>query len=231
MSSLIDGVECEIRSVKVQRSLHTVFKAIQRHPRDWRRLCRRVQRVVWHPDPSQGTFAEWIIDPEDEGRLRTETERNPRLWGRQGSEEYLALGWIGLAPGAARYPASKLLSTLAHECGHAVTRYIDFAARERVSRDGEWASELCADMYAFRWGFEREIRASAPLRNLAHHAVLPGETLWCNGKAFRVDRRFFLRRAPRHDEDAGRSGLPTGPDIGSGSPVSTRTRTRNSARN
>lgn len=232
VSGLIDGIPCDIRSPRVQNALHKVFTAIQRHPRDWRRLCRRVRVVVWHPTASEGTLGEWVVDPEDCARLRVETTSTPRLRRRQGTEEYLATGQIMLARTAARFPESKLVATLAHECGHAVTRARDFDVRERVSTEPEWSNEMCADMYAFRWGFERQIRQYAKSRRLSHHAVLPGETIWGDGgKAYRADRRFFLRRVPRHDEKEGRPGTPSGPDIGGGSPVSTQTRTRKPVRN
>ena len=194
----VNSIPCEIRSAVVRRAVSEVFEAIHSHPRDWARLCRRVRRVGWLSGAEERVLGEWRVDRAEVMQLCDETQRNPRLWHRQGTEPYLARGWIGLPRGAARRPAEHLVALLAHECGHAVTRARDFNARERYG-DGEWASELCADMYAFRWGFEAQMRAEAPFRDFTHHAVLPGQTIWQGDVAYRVDRRFFVRRCPRLD--------------------------------
>jgi hypothetical protein len=143
-------------------------------------------------------MGEWLVDQHELAQLHAETRCTRRLWRRQGSEKYLARGWIALAHRSIRLPNEHLIALLAHECGHAVTRARDFDARRRYG-DEEWASEMCADMYAFRWGFESQVRAQAPFRKIAHHAALPGQTIWDGDYAFRVDRRFFLRRCPRLD--------------------------------
>jgi len=193
------AIPCEIRSERVRRAISEVFAAIQRHPRDWARLCRRVQQIGWLPETDDTTVGQWCVDREHVVQLCTETEQNPRLWPRQGTETFLARGWIGLARRAARLPADHLRAIVAHECGHSVTRARDVEVRARRSPVEGWASELSADMYAFRWGFEREVRAQQPSRPPAHHAVLPGEIIWDDNTAYRVDRRFFLRRCSQKD--------------------------------
>ncbi|MCC7542328.1 MAG: hypothetical protein IT379_39285 [Deltaproteobacteria bacterium] len=98
---------------------------------------------------------------------------------------------IFLSRELAGLPLSQMVAVVAHECGHAVTRESEFTKRDGIS--SEWASELCADYHAFRWGFEKEIRAHAPFRSLAHHACLPGETISEAGREWRVDRWFHFR--------------------------------------
>ena len=184
----------------MQRAVAELSAAIQRRrPRDWARLCHRVQRISWLPEGDSSTLGEWFLDPEHLVQLHTETEQNPRLGPRQGSEKFLARGWIGLTHRAAELPADHLLAVVAHECGHVVTRVRDVEVRARLSPVEGWATEMCADMYAFRWGFEREVWAHQASRALAHHAALPGQIIWDDNAAYRVDRRFFLGRCPRKD--------------------------------
>src|SRR5262249_6396565 len=114
----------------------------------------------------------------------------------------LARGRLMLSRRASRLPAMRRVALIAHECGHVVTRARDFDARERRG-EAEWASEMCADMYAFRWGFEKQIREHATSRRIGHHDAVPGETIWDGGFAYRVDGRFFLRPCPSLDERHG----------------------------
>jgi hypothetical protein len=153
--------------------------------------------------PEANHVGAWIHDDDDVRRLNAEvTSDTPRLWWRQGEGDWFARGWIGLSrPLTARLSAEQLVALLAHECGHVAARLRDFHVRD-TGLYAEWASEACADRLAFRWGFEREIRADAPHRSLGHHGVLPGEVVWVGDKAFRVDRHFIIRPCPRFDGQA-----------------------------
>jgi hypothetical protein len=120
----------------------------------------------------------------------------------------LAAGFVLSRPLTARLSADRLVAFIAHECGHAVTRMRDFHVRDN-GLFAEWARESCADRLAFRWGFEREIRADAPTRALGHHGALPGQVVWVRDKAFRLDRHFIIRPYPQLDGQAPAvAGLP-----------------------
>ena len=104
-------------------------------------------------------------------------------------------GTVKLSRSASKLGWSDLIAIIAHECGHAITREREFEKRDGVS--SEWASELCADFHAFRWGFEKQIRAHAHQRSVAHHCVLPGEVISMESslgsQSWKVDRNFYLR--------------------------------------
>jgi hypothetical protein len=197
----INGIPCTIESHRIQDAIRQVFAAIQRHPRDWARLRRRVQRIGWLPaDKGHEAVGWWLPDEDDVRRLNAQvTPDTPRLWWRQGEGGWFARGWIGLSrPLTAELPDVNLIALVAHECGHAVARLREFTARD-TGLFAEWANEACADRLAFRWGFEAEIRADAPTRRLSHHGVLPGEVVCVGDKAFRLDRHFCIRPCPRRD--------------------------------
>lgn len=192
----ICGIACEIRAERVRRAIGRVLRAIRRHPRDWSRIRRRVRGFVYFERGQEepGTSGQWVHDPEDARRLGPQTER-PETWGRV-EGQWQASGYIRLSRAITRLRQVDLVAIIAHECGHVATRARDFDRREKYG-DGEWASELCADFYAARWGFERELRLQAPRRNVAHHAVLPGAILTegegVEERRYRVDRHFYLR--------------------------------------
>lgn len=201
-----DAIACEICSEPVQRALAEVSAAIQaRRPRDWRRLCHRVQRISWLPEDDGSTLGEWFLDREYVAQLRVERKQKPGFGADDESderEEFLARGWIGLSPRVTQLPPNVLRAVVAHEFGHAVTRPGDIEAREVAFGDAEWATEACADMYAFRWGFEEDIRAAPAFRDVGHHGALPGEVVqWDGGPAYRVDRYFFPRRLTCRDSE------------------------------
>src|SRR5262249_42112427 len=94
-----DAIPCEICSEPVQRALAEVSAAVQlRRPRDWRRLCNRVERISWFPDGDSSTLAQWCIDREHVAQLRLERKQHPRARAYEGSGKFLARGWIGLSP-------------------------------------------------------------------------------------------------------------------------------------
>jgi hypothetical protein len=85
-------------------------------------------------------------------------------------------------------------ATLVHEFGHACTREDD--RRRRTAPCDEWASEACADWYAYKWGFGRLIRKHAKTRQLGHHGALPGQTIEIDGARYRMTRAFCYRCLP-----------------------------------
>mgnify|MGYP001161690185 FL=1 len=88
-----------------------------------------------------------------------------------------------------------LTSVIAHELGHAATRFEDKLNRGPMSE--EWQSELAADWYAYKWGFGREIARHRKIRNWKHHGVGPGKTFEEFGDGvvykYRLSRNFVAR--------------------------------------
>jgi hypothetical protein len=90
------------------------------------------------------------------------------------------------------------VAIVAHELGHVATTEDDFAKREALT-DSEWASDACADYYAYRWGFARQIRKHQRTRDKGHHGGLPGDvieidcSLPTGTMRYRVTRRFYYR--------------------------------------
>ncbi len=196
------GIPSQIQNARIGRAIRTVLGAVRRHRRDWARLRRRVVDFRYPPRPEDpSTQGEWNVDPEDVGRLHRLIADDQSRWGDP-EPCFTARGWITISRRAARLPWPRLIALVAHECGHVATRERNFTCRDGVS--SEWTSELCADMYAFKWGFERQIRINEPFRGFGHHCVLPGKkigedhdgtTTW-----WRVDRRFHLRPLRRSEQ-------------------------------
>ncbi|MBU1702327.1 MAG: hypothetical protein KJ831_19475 [Candidatus Eisenbacteria bacterium] len=197
------GVATDITSPRLRRAITRVFRAIQKHPKDWARLRRRVGGILLKDliDNDPSCLGMWETDPRAKELFYAEQNQNPFMpkWRSLPLDpQFHVPGLILLSSEVDRLPWPRLVALIAHECGHVVTREREFEKRDGCS--SEWASELCADRNAFRWGFEREIRAHAKHRDFTHHAVLPGEMIWENGIAFIVDRHFYLRRCPERDD-------------------------------
>ena len=188
--SSVSGMPVEIQNPRVRRAIQTVIRGICRHPRDWARVRRRVQSIRYLTTEDGETDGEWLTDPEAAQRLKKRQSANPRLW-YLGDVHFQVPGWIEISREVTGLPWIRLVAIIAHELGHAMTRESEFYKRSSVN--SEWAIELCADRYAFRWGFERHIRVHAPFRLFAHHAGLPGQKIFVGDQAFKVDRNFFLR--------------------------------------
>lgn len=86
-------------------------------------------------------------------------------------------------------------STLAHEFGHACTRREDLDRRNAPT--DEWASELAADWYAYRWGFGREIARLRANRDLPHHLGAPGSWVEVGtpsgARRYRISQNFVMK--------------------------------------
>lgn len=201
MAKKILGIPCEIRSERIRRGIGRVLRAIRRHPRDWARVRRRVLAFRYiEKVPSDETVARWLID-EDEARRIGPHRGRPQTWGRA-EGRWNAHGWVEIRRREARVDLSDIVATIAHECGHVATRERDFGKRDSCYTDSEWASEMSADFYAFKWGFEKELRKHNQERRLGHHGGLPGEIIAIDAipemdmpeQRLKVDRNFYLRR-------------------------------------
>ena len=190
----IEGIPVDIANPEVRRGIRTVLTTISRFPRDWGRIRRRVREIRYFApeDDQPDTLGQWVVDEEELRRL-SHQQSAPGTWGRPAGQ-IPAYGRIMLTRRPIRH-TEHLVAIVAHECGHAATRERDFQKRDGYS--GEWASELCADFYAFKWGFEAELRKAFTRRPLNHYCGFPGETLEVGHgddvQRFRVDKRFYLR--------------------------------------
>src|SRR5262245_32213941 len=100
-----DAIPCEIQSEPVQRAVAEVSAAIKRRrPKDWRRLCNRVERISWLPEDDGRTLGQWFVDREHVAQLRSDKQRKPGFVADDESEEFLARGWIGLSPRVTELP-------------------------------------------------------------------------------------------------------------------------------
>ena len=200
MPEPILGIPCGIPSRKVREAVDTVLAAIARHPRDWARLRRRIRSFEFvEGEARPGVQGEWVVDANEVREFYRDQMRRfeAGIQNAVGEARFHVRGVVLLARDAVGMDPRNLVGLVAHECGHVATRERDFEARQRVFSDREWSSELCADKYAYRWGFEQAIRASAKTRCFAHHCVLPGETIELDGAMLRVDRNFFVRPVRR----------------------------------
>ena len=92
-------------------------------------------------------------------------------------------GVVALVPDAG-------LATVAHELGHAATTVKDMERRQ--APDDEWAAELAADYYAYKWGFARAVGRTRRWRRHSQHAVGPGQVIGLGNRWWRVSRRFVM---------------------------------------
>lgn len=81
------------------------------------------------------------------------------------------------APGEVRIREgiADAVAVVAHELGHACTREDDFEDRLNNPLGEACALELCANYYAFKWGFEEQITRAD--RDVLHQGPLPGGEL------------------------------------------------------
>ncbi len=210
-------IPSRIRDERVSAAIKDVLGRIKaRCPADYERLCVLVRCFRWlSPEEDDGgTVGQWVpcrdappcaayerwLDQEIRKLYPGASEHQLELVSQnERHDPHLQRGEIALSHALTKVDDDHLLATIAHELGHAATRPIDFERRERVIRNGEWASEACADYYAYKWGFGRQIRRRASTRDWAHHGVLPGGVIEVKGPTgwirYRVTRRFYYRVA------------------------------------
>ena len=89
------------------------------------------------------------------------------------------------------------VALVAHELGHACAREEDLEARDNGVAF-TWALEMCADSYAYKWGFGREIARDRKRRDMRHHGPALGATSTIEGNygvmfRYHVTWSFYMR--------------------------------------
>src|SRR5689334_2562443 len=121
-------IPCAIATPRICRAIDLVLRRIaDRAPADLERLRTRVSRFIDVPisEDTQGDEVAGAFTNHDFYDFDTPCE-------------------VYIAKGRRNY-----LPVVAHELGHACTREDNFF--ERDGFDGEWASEMAADFYAYLW--------------------------------------------------------------------------------
>ena len=168
---------CSIAAPELCEKIEDVLRAVRLFPRDYVRLVARVVRfgTLTRAERTDGTQGWWK-------RLPARKVLHP-VYGEVWEDDDQRSGVITLAPDVDR-------GTVAHELGHAAATEDDLARRH--APDDEWASELAADYYAYKWGFGRDVASHRHTRRFAHHCAGPGQLISLGDQWFRVSRRFVM---------------------------------------
>jgi hypothetical protein len=182
-AELVYGIRCTLTNRNARREVSSVLKAIRNQtPEDFRRLQHQV--IVIEDLPREVTGA-------DGRTVRRKTDRPPQR-ARFDIPARIQLSTLGPA----------LVATAAHELGHVCTRRWDALKRYIAGAPALWSEELCADYYAYKWGFGRAIAVDRlRRRDIALNLPRPGAAVTIaiplqRSEAkftFRVTRHFYLR--------------------------------------
>jgi hypothetical protein len=146
------GIQCSLRTNRAARTMYKVLAQIRDTcPRDFARLKRLLNNVIgrkWKDGTSTGETVRTYENEYDE-------------------DKDLRIVYV-------KEDVEHLVAILAHEFGHVCSRAQEIELRN--VGDSELASELTADWYAYKWGFERQIIRWNKVRDRRHHGPLPGET-------------------------------------------------------
>jgi hypothetical protein len=171
---LIYGISCTLRGDGAVRVVKQVLRQIRdRYPNDFVRLSARVLRIepLTRRDrgesASEGVVGRWCGRTFEEVYRDTDFVSLPEDI-RMKFDEWHS-GIVKLAEDQAR---DKFMGIVAHEFGHACTRFVDIV--RRCAPEDEWASEAAADWYAYKWGFGRYIAICRRTRAWLHHGPAPG---------------------------------------------------------
>lgn len=169
----------------------------EQFPDDHATLCRIVLAIepLADEDAAKGIRGKW--------QGQEERSDDPMTW---------SWGFSKPAPGTLYLIDRRekhAVALVAHELGHAITTFFDL--QMRGDAEDEWASELTADWYAYRWGFCAEIEAHRPTRDWRHHGVPPGgayEVHLQEGKVacYEVGSDFTVRCVSRQRSPSGKRG-------------------------
>ena len=173
----IYGIPSSLKSRRLRGAIRLVLARIRRRaPEDFERIWARVREFTVLPEPleAQGFAGRWIPDGS---------------WG----ELFTARGLIALTdrPG-------NPMAIVAHELGHACTRKEDAERRAVTLPGSRWAIEMCADYYAYKWGFGRHIARARKAQDRQLRSPAPGETVLVEHEdeglvyRYRASRGFYL---------------------------------------
>jgi hypothetical protein len=152
-----------LKSAKARRIVRKVLKIIStRSKTDYQRLQRRIRRIVpvTIREAADGTRGEWLRD----------IEVDVNDYGSDHDE------WPGVIKLCEKQTENKLVANFAHECGHACSTHDDWNAT--CAPSDEWASELSADKFAYKWGFGHLIGRYRKKRDHIHHGPGPRKTCY-----------------------------------------------------
>jgi hypothetical protein len=152
---IICGIKCSL-SNRGCALFHKVLKQIQqKRPNDFKKLQRLVQ-VIKRRKWNDGTLGK--------------VERRNDIFAGDGP--MYEIGHPIVVCLDERQPDTSLIATIAHELGHACSTRDDM--ERRGIPDSNYASELIADWYAYKWGFGRVIAGVRLIRDAGHHGPVPG---------------------------------------------------------
>ncbi|MBI1292482.1 hypothetical protein GC173_14780 [bacterium] len=177
---LYGRIQTEISCADFIRIANRCLRRIKKQaPEDFARLQRVVRCVSSYETTRECDLGEWVADPRPSDR--------PEHWDWEDGE---MTGQLFIKPDL---PEDQLLGVFVHELGHACTVTDDLKPLRSVISD-EWSSEIMADKYASKWGFERHLQICRESREMLHHGPPPGCEWEEYGARFRLNADYSVER-------------------------------------
>jgi hypothetical protein len=208
------GIRCTIKSPNLQRAIRLVLRQIrERAPQDFKRIRVRVRKVASYTgqrrefDKQLGRHILIVdagiamVEPRGDGAVTIHPMpimgQACRLSGD--TDDFDGPVVVKLRElfrdDVAEPNQRAMMATIAHEFGHVCTREGDFHKRLLGYDDRSLIDELCADIYAYKWGFGRYIA-----RDRGAFSQRPGSTFTAGPpgsiRRYRVTRSFRVHRKP-----------------------------------
>jgi len=161
-TAMILGFPCDLTDPDSREATHKVLLAIRDgHPDDFAWLQRLLAKISSHPNPLPGDLGECRY--ANSGATSEEFFASDDPYFEEKRVVYLIESELE--------PDSRK-GVIAHELGHVMlSDQMADRIRSELVDDGEWASEVAADLYALKWGFESELRALSVSRCDQHHRL------------------------------------------------------------
>lgn len=197
MGKDILGFRCSIDDAKVRKAIRSVLERVRKKsPEDFKRLRRRGLSFSWLPKEETRNGTKGHFYTEKPNISPCEVEKNPDIIDEP--------NWPGGVKISRELTDSSVIAIIAHELGHAATISRDFHKRRRVFPSLYLADEACANKYAFKWGFSKQLRKERKrLGSAAQHLVLPGQSVQFGEDVYKMTRNFYLRKEALGKADAG----------------------------